>query len=123
MDRLLVETKELRPEYKERNRLWEKFYKRFCLTLVTLTWKQISIIHYNVVVDIELGTMKYYYFKHGMGYVIRRIKNYHSIVGHRSQNRNVDIDPKDFYIQTLLTDTKQVEEQLNRELIQHYHNG
>jgi hypothetical protein len=121
MDRLLVETKELRPEYQDLNRLWKNFYKRFCLTLVHLTWKS-SAIRYGITIDIELGTMKYHYFKHGMVHVIKRIKNYHFVLGHKLEGR-IDIDPKDFYIQTLLTDKEQIDEQLNKELIQHYHNG
>jgi hypothetical protein len=122
MDRLLVETKELRPEYRERNRLWDKFYKRFCLTLA-LIWKSRPLIHYPLTIDIELGTMKYDYFKFGIEHTLRRIWRYNVIMGARLEGRNVDLDTKDFYIETLLTDEQAVEDQLNKELLEHYRNG
>jgi len=122
MDRLLVETPELQHEYKERNRLWEKYYKRFCL-FYALMWKKRPLIHYPLTIDIELGGMKYQYFRFGFKAVLRRIKCYNIILGSRLEGRSVDVDPKDFYIQTLLTDEQAVEDQLNKELLEHYRNG
>lgn len=117
MDKLLVETKELKPEYQERNRLWEKYYKRFCLFLAHARWKPFSIIHYSIVIDIEIGMMKYYYFKYGMIHVIKRIKNYHTIIAQRVRDRGVELDPKDFHVHTLLTNTEEINDQLNKELL------
>ena len=114
MDRLLVETPELRPEYQERNRLWENYYKRFCLFIAHMRWRPLSIIHYGLVVDIELGSMKYYYLKYGMTYVIKRINYYHIAIKKRTE-----LDPKDFYIHTLLTDTEDINNQLDKEILQY----
>jgi len=119
MDRLLVETTELRPEYQERNRLWEKYYKRFFLFYAHMRWKPLAIVHYGVVIDIELGTVKYYYFKYGITYALKRIVNYNQVLAHRLEGRNVELDPKDFYIETLLTDSEQINNQLDKELLQY----
>jgi hypothetical protein len=80
-----------------------------------MIWRTRPLIHYPLTVDIELGTMKYDYFKFGIQHTIRRIWRYNVIMGARMEGRSVDLDPKDFYIHTLLTTEKDVEDQLSKE--------
>ncbi len=115
MDKLLVETKELKPEYQERGRLWEKFYERLCFWVAAFLWKRRPLIHYPLTIDIRLGTIKYDYLKFGIKHTLNRILRYNIIMGARMEGRNVDLDPKDFYIEELLTDKEQIKDQLDKE--------
>jgi hypothetical protein len=65
-------------------------------------------------VDIELGCMKYYYFKYGIVQALKRVRTFNRTLG-----QSINLDPKDFYIHTLLTDTEEIDKQLDKELLQY----
>ena len=115
MDKLLVQTKELKPEFKRRNRLWNLFLRRYFLGFASI-WKEHPLIDYLLTIDIELGSMKYYYFQHGFKYTRDKIMKYNLVIAERLEGKEVELNLKDFYIQTLLTDKEQVENQLSIEL-------
>jgi len=118
MDKLVVETPELKPEYKERGRLWKKYVRRVCRVLAWFIWRYKPLIHYPLVLDIELGSMEFYYLKYGLRKTLERINLYNRILVARLTEKETLIDPSKFYISTVLTSTEDIEEQLDRELRQ-----
>ena len=118
MDSLLVDTPELKSEYQERNRLWEKYYKRFSLMVAWLLWRNNVLIHYPLVIDIKLGNMKYHYLQYGLKRVLIRINLFNRILVTRISDKSIDLDPDTFYITTVLTSREDIEKQLEKELRQ-----
>jgi hypothetical protein len=116
MDKLLVETKMLKPEYLRRERLWKLFVRRFCLILAKV-WNRHALIAYPLMIEIQLGVMQYHYFKFGIEAVARRIFNYNLILMSRLKGNSTDLDPEDFYLTNLLTDEQEIKDQLHKELL------
>lgn len=115
MDILIVKG-DLRDEYKRKDDLWRRFYVRLLTTYANFVWKYNALVLYPLTIDIRLGNMKFYYFKYGIGYVKRRIDSYNQTLGHRLEGRNVDINTKEFFIDTILTDKDQISDQLDDEM-------
>lgn len=115
MDKLLVETSTLRPEFKRADRLWKKFYMRFSLLYAALVWKTSPLVHYPLVIDIRLGTMKYYYFRYGIMTVLKRIFYYNRVLRDRLRKDSPEIDFMSFYLTKLLTDEEAIKQQLEKE--------
>ena len=116
MDNLKVETLVLKPEYEAANRLWEKFFKRFFRVIAWLLWRNRPLVHYPLVIDIELGNMQYQYMYFGFKKTLIRINRFNVILVARMDNKGVDLSRKRFYVTEVLTDPEEIEEQLNKEL-------
>jgi len=116
MPNLLVTEKELKEEYVAKDELWKKVYRRVFSAYVKMRWRYNPLISYPLAIDIHLGTIKYYYFRFGASYVKKRIDNYNIVMGQKLEGRHIDLDPTDFYIQTVLTDEDSINEQLDKEI-------
>ncbi len=115
MDKLIVQTGKLKPEYRKRKRLWDLFFRRFFRGFSSI-WKKHALIHYPLTIDIEIGTMKYHYFRYGFKHTRDRIMKYNFIMVDRLDSKEETLNPEDFYVQELLTDEQQVKAQLDKEL-------
>ena len=116
MDKLIVDTLELKPEYQEANRLWEKFYKRFFRVVAWLLWRNRPLVHYPLVIDIELGNMQYQYMYFGFKKTLIRINRFNVILVARMNDKGVDLNYKRFYKTEILTNAETIEKQLDIEL-------
>ena len=119
--RLLVTEKELKQEYQRKDWLWNTIYERIALKYASLLWIKNPLISFPLTIEIRLGSMKYHYFKYGIGHVKKRIEQYGSIFAQKFQGRDVDLEVNsdEFYIKTVLTDKESIEDQLHKEIIQH----
>ena len=122
MPELLVTESELKIEYKRKSELWDKVYQRVFLAYAKLRWRHNPLVAYPLVIDIRLGTMKYHFFKFGAVHVKRRIDAYHALMMTRLKGEKIaDLENTDeFYIKTVLTDQESINDQLDKEIIQHY---
>lgn len=118
MPDLLVTEGELKSEYQAKAELWDKVYRRIFTAYAKLRWRHNPLIAYPLAIDIHLGMMKYYYFKKGLFFVKFRIDNYKILFMARLEGRDFDLNPDDFYIQTVLTDEDSINEQLDKEIIE-----
>ncbi len=116
MPELLVTEGKLKDEYAAKAELWNKVYRRIFSAYARLRWRHNPLISYPLAIEIHLGTMKYHYFKRGLFFVKHRIDNYKIIFSARLAGRKVDLNPDEFYIQTVLTDEDSINEQLEKEI-------
>jgi len=67
-------------------------------------------------IDIELGTMRLYYLKHGFYYVFKRINTYNKVIVSRMSGDIEEISIEFFQRKVKLSNASSVEKQLEKEM-------
>jgi len=116
---LLVTEKDLKPKYKPKEILWNIWYKRFFTLYAKTMWKDTIIVLYPLIVDIELGDIKYRFFKYNFSHVVNRINNYETVLSDRFNGKDDKFDTEEFHIKTVYTDENSINEQLEKEMFSH----
>jgi len=119
MQNLIVTNRKLKPEYRRRNWWWNRFFKKFFLKYSESVWKNQALIAYPLTIDIELGTMRYFYMKYGFTHVYMRITKYNVIMVARLTGRGDIVDfleEEDFYEKTVLIREEDIKDQLDKEI-------
>lgn len=119
---LLVTEEELKEEYHRKEWLWDTIYQRIAQKYANLLWKNNPLILFPLKIDITLGNMRYHYYKYGITRVKERIDGYGRIIAGKLRGRDFDLelDSKEFYIKTVLTDEESILDQLDKEITQFY---
>jgi len=72
--------KDLKVRYWFINLLWYIFVKPVLKAVTYVVHNQRYLIAYPLMIDIELGQMKFYYFKYGFFAVVKRASNYPDVI-------------------------------------------
>jgi len=115
MDTLPVETQKLKQKYVIRDLLWKILIKKIC-KFYALGWKDNPLISFPLATDIELGTIKYYYYKYGLKLVLTMILKYNEVILGKMNDELKPIDISEFYVTEILTSDKEISNQLNNEI-------
>jgi len=114
---MIIEIKgKLKEKYKIKQWLWKYLFKRFCVWIAEALWSNAPFLIFLLIANIQFGTMKYYYFKYGLGYVLKRIRSYNKILSNQIEDKDTEIDSKEFYMSILITGEDDINIQLNREI-------
>jgi len=107
----------LKREYYLSNFLWKYVVKRI-LGIITKLWQKTQpLVAYPLVIDIELGTMKLYYFKYGFSRVIGRAYHYNKVLLKKMEGeQEEELDVNDFLRENRLTKKEDIDEQLEQEM-------
>lgn len=95
-------------------------YHELAIAYAEFIWRDDPMVSYPLQIDIKLGNMKFYFFKHGMKGVRNRIDKYNKVLISRVHKNSDDIDTTQFYIQSIFTDKRSIENQLDNEA-EHLH--
>lgn len=106
--------KDLKPEYRILYVVWIIFIKPVC-KFFAWGWRNYPMVHFPLIIDIELGETMYFFFKYGFKATIVRIRYYNEYLAKRIE-RSIKGEEEEDIISEFLTEEAKLRTDLNEEM-------
>lgn len=114
MKSITVVRKELLPKYRSQDWWWRKVFIKAARFYARIGWKHAPLISYPLMIDIEFGLMRYYFYKDGWIGVKDRITSFNIVLAEKLKGHDdLDLNPDEYHEIRTLTDPDEI---LNYEL-------
>ena len=109
MEPINIVQEELLPKYRSQDWWWRNVFIRLARIYAKTGWKHVALISYPLMIEIELGLMRYYFYKDGWIGVKDRIATFNMVLAERLEGRdNLDLNPDEYHEIRTITDPDEI---------------
>lgn len=123
MKPLKVETQVIKKQYRAKDWLWRYIIRGIMRWYANQLWSYSKTVWCSITIDINRGSMKYYYFRYGFWMTLKRVNNYTGELLAELNGTKIkrpELERENFYETIVIFDDEGIDNQLNDEIKQIY---